>query len=85
MVFDNRLAPSPRYKRECSNKFVLLNMDCDFFYFDELVTYFVATLNSFVGNWDIKTSNETKEKIVEGLSLRVSTPSRAYIRASPGS
>ena len=31
---------------------------------------FVATLNSFVGNRDIKTSNETKEEIVEGLSLK---------------
>ena len=40
---------------------------------------FVATctLNSFVGNREIKTSNKTKEKIVEGLSLRVTTPSRA--------
>ena len=36
-----------------------------------------------MGNWDIKTSNETKEEVVEGLSLRVTTPSRAYIRASP--
>ena len=39
MVFDNRLAPSTRYKQGCSNKLVLLNMDCGFFYFDELVTY----------------------------------------------
>ena len=34
---------------------------------------FVATLNSFMRNQDIKTSNETKEEIVEGLSLRVTT------------
>ena len=43
MFFDNHLAPPTRYKRECSNKFVLLNMDCGFSYFDELVTYY-ATL-----------------------------------------
>ena len=34
-------------------------------------------LNSFVGNWEIKTSNKTKEEIVDGCSLRVTTPSRA--------
>ena len=44
----------------------------------------MATLNSFVGNRDIKTSNETKEEIVEGLSLRVTTPSRAYPRGGGG-
>ena len=38
---------------------------------------FVATLSSFVGNWKIKTSNKTKEEIVEVVSLRVTTPSRA--------
>ena len=43
------------------------------------------TLNSFVGNREIKTSYKTKEEIVDGRSLRVTTPSRAYIRASPGS
>ena len=30
-----------------------------------------------MGNREIKTSNETKENIVEGLSLRVTTPSGA--------
>ena len=30
-----------------------------------------------MGNREIKTSNKTKEEIVEGLSLRVTTPSRA--------
>ena len=38
---------------------------------------FVATLSSFVGSREIKTSNKTKEYIVEGFSLRVTTPSRA--------
>ena len=38
---------------------------------------FVATLSSFVGNREIKTSNKTKEEIVDGFSLRVTTPSRA--------
>ena len=42
--FDNHLAPPTRYKRECSNKFVLLNMDCGFSYFDELVTYYATLL-----------------------------------------
>ena len=37
---------------------------------------FVATLSSFVGSREIKTSNKTKEYIVEGFSLRVTTPSR---------
>ena len=37
-----------------------------------------------MGNRDIKTSNETKEEIVEGLSLRVTTPSRAYPRGGGG-
>ena len=41
--FDNRLTPPSRYKRECSNKLVLLNMDCGFFYFDELVTYYAVS------------------------------------------
>ena len=36
----------------------------------------VATLSSFVGSQEIKTSNKTKECIVEGFSLRVTTPSR---------
>ena len=39
MVFDNHLAPPTRYKRECSDTFVLLNMDCGLSYIDELVTY----------------------------------------------
>ena len=30
-----------------------------------------------MGNWEIKTSNKTKEEIVEGFSLRVTTPSGA--------
>ena len=30
-----------------------------------------------MGNRDIKTSNKTKEEIVEGFSLKVTTPSRA--------
>ena len=30
-----------------------------------------------MGNLEIKTSNKTKEEIVEGFSLRVTTPSRA--------
>ena len=30
-----------------------------------------------MGNWEIKTSNKTKEEIEEGFSLRVITPSRA--------
>ena len=30
-----------------------------------------------MGNLEIKTSNKTKEEIVEGFSLRVATPSRA--------
>ena len=38
---------------------------------------FVATLSSFVGNWEIKPSNKTKEEIVEGFSLRLITPSSA--------
>ena len=38
---------------------------------------FVATLSSFVGIQETKTSNKTKEEIVEGFSLRVTTPSRA--------
>ena len=38
---------------------------------------FVATLSSLVGNREIKTGNKTKEEIVEGLSLRVTTPSCA--------
>ena len=38
---------------------------------------FVVTLNLFLGNLEIKTSNKTKEEIVEGVSLRVSSPSRA--------
>ena len=37
---------------------------------------FVATLSSFVGNWETKTSNKAKEEIVEGFSLRVTTLSR---------
>ena len=37
----------------------------------------VATLSSFVGNWEIKPSNKTKEEIVEGFSLRLITPPRA--------
>ena len=44
--FDNRLAPPTRYKRECSNKLVLLNMDCGLFYFDELVTYYAVSCSS---------------------------------------
>ena len=36
---------------------------------------FVATLSSFVGNREIKTSNKTKEEIAEGGLLRVTTPS----------
>ena len=31
-----------------------------------------------MGNWEIKTSNKTKEEIVEGFSVRLITPSRAY-------
>ena len=40
---------------------------------------FVATLSSFMGNWEIKPSTKTKEEIhvVEGFSLRLNTPSRA--------
>ena len=38
---------------------------------------FIATLSSFVGNREIKSSNKTKEEIVEGFSLRLITPSRA--------
>ena len=38
----------------------------------------VATLSSFVGNQVIKPSNKTKEEIVEGFSLRLITPPRAY-------
>ena len=38
---------------------------------------FVATLNSFVGNREIKPSNKTKKEIVKGFSLRFNTPSRA--------
>ena len=30
-----------------------------------------------MGNWEIQTSNKTKEEIVEGFSLRITTPSRA--------
>ena len=30
-----------------------------------------------MGNQEIKTSNNTKEEIVEGFSLRITTPSRA--------
>ena len=30
-----------------------------------------------MGNWEIKPSNKTKEEIVEGVSLRVTTPSCA--------
>ena len=39
-----------------------------------------------MGNREIKTSNQTKEEIVEGLSLRVTTctPSLTYIRARLG-
>ena len=37
----------------------------------------MATINSFVGNREIKTTNKTKEEIVEGFSLRVTRPSRA--------
>ena len=37
---------------------------------------FVATLSSFVGNREIKPSNKTKEKLVEGFSIRLITPSR---------
>ena len=37
----------------------------------------VATLSSFAGNWEIKTRNKTKEETVEGVSLRVTTPSQA--------
>ena len=37
----------------------------------------VATLSSFIGNREIKPSNKTKEEIVEGVSLRLITPSRA--------
>ena len=37
----------------------------------------VATLSSFVGNWEIKPSNKTKEEIVDGFSLRLITPPRA--------
>ena len=46
MFFDNRLAQPTRYKRECSNKLVLLNMDCGLFYFDELVTYYAVSCSS---------------------------------------
>ena len=49
MVFDNRLAPSTRYKRGCSNELVLLNMDCGFFYFDELVTYYAVSCSARPG------------------------------------
>ena len=38
---------------------------------------FLATLSSFVGNREIKPSNKTKKEIVEGLFLRLITPSRA--------
>ena len=38
---------------------------------------FFATLSSFLGNREIKPSNKTKKKIVEGFSLRLITPSRA--------
>ena len=31
----------------------------------------MATLNSFVGSREIKTTNETKAEIVEGFSLRI--------------
>ena len=34
---------------------------------------FVATLSSFVGDWEIKPSNKTKEEIVEGFCLRLIT------------
>ena len=30
-----------------------------------------------MGNWEFKTSNKTKEEIVEGFSLKVTTPSYA--------
>ena len=36
-----------------------------------------ATYSTFVGNWEIKTSNKTKEEMVEGFSLRLINPSRA--------
>ena len=36
-----------------------------------------SKVSSFVGNQEIKTSNKTKEEIVEGFSLRVTTPSCA--------
>ena len=49
--FDNRLTPPSRYKRECSNKLVLLNMDCRFFYFDELVTYYAVSCS--VSLWNL--------------------------------
>ena len=35
-----------------------------------------STLNSYVGNREIKTSYKTKEEIVDGLSLRATTPNR---------
>ena len=38
---------------------------------------FVATLSSFVVNWEIQPSNITKEEIVEGFSLRLITLSHA--------
>ena len=50
-----------------------------------VLRYSKLLINSFMGNQEIKTSNKTKEEIVEGLSLRVTTSSRAYIRASPES
>ena len=37
-----------------------------------------ATLSSFAGNREIKPSNKTKEEIVEGFSLRLITPPRAF-------
>ena len=38
---------------------------------------FVATLSSFVGNWEIKTSKRKKEEIVEKFSLILTIPSCA--------
>ena len=49
-VFDNRLAPPTRYKRECSNKLVLLNMDCSFFHFEEHVTYYAISCTASLWN-----------------------------------
>ena len=39
---------------------------------------FVATLSSFVGNREIKPNNKTKEEIVEGFSLMLSSHQRRF-------